>query len=48
MFATIDRMCGMIQPQMGCQKAVAAGWTVEWRDEEERGEVLAWRLGLRP
>jgi hypothetical protein len=48
MFTTIDRMCGMVQPQMGRQKSVAAGWTMEWGYEEERGEMLAWRLGLRP
>jgi hypothetical protein len=47
-FAAIDRMSGMVQPKMGRQKTVTARWTAEWRHEEEGGEVLAWRLRVRP
>ena len=47
-FASIDRMRGMIQPKTGREKTVTARWTAEWRHEEEGGEVLAWRLRVRP
>jgi hypothetical protein len=47
-FAAIDRMRGMVQPKTGRQKAVTARWTAERRHEEEGGEVLAWRLRVRP
>jgi len=47
-FAAIDRMRGMVQPKTGRQKTVTARWTAEWRHEEEGGEVLAWRLRVRP
>lgn len=38
--AAIDRMSGMVQPETGCQKAVAARWTAEWRHKEKGGEIL--------
>ena len=47
MFASIDRMRGMIQPKMGRQKSVTARRTTEWRDKDKEGKVLAWRLGMR-
>lgn len=41
-------MRGIVQPKMGREKTMTARRTKERRHEEEGGEMLAWRLRVRP
>lgn len=44
MFAAIDRMLRMAEPQARREKAMVAGRALERRDKHERGHMFTWRL----
>ena len=44
MFAAIDRMLSMVEPQARCEKTMAAGRAMERRDEHKCGHMFTWRM----